>query len=117
MAASNYSYLVQKAADKGAPVAYQPFVQPVIARPQGAAPLKSAPHPAAALLFQDWLLTEGQQVFVDQGLTPSIEPADLKDPLEGLEVIPVDVNKLLDEQKEWSDRYDALLAEGDKVGG
>jgi iron(III) transport system substrate-binding protein len=117
VAASNYSYIVQKAMDKGAPVAYQPFVQPVIARPQGAAPLKSAPHPAAALLFQDWLLTEGQQVFVDQGLTPSIEPANLKDPLEGLQVISVDVNQLLDKQKEWSGRYDALLSRSDKVGG
>ena len=117
VAASNYSYIVQKAMNKGAPVAYQPFVQPVIARPQGAAPLKSAPHPAAALLFQDWLLTEGQQVFVDQGLTPSIEPANLKDPLAGLQVISVDVNQLLDKQKEWSGRYDALLSRSDKVGG
>jgi iron(III) transport system substrate-binding protein len=116
VAASNYSYLVQRAADKGAPVAYQPFVQPVIARPQGAALMKNAPHPAAALLFEDWLLTEGQQVFVDLGLTPSIEPAGLKDPLAGLEVIPVDVNKLLNEQKQWSDRYDALLEHSDKVG-
>jgi iron(III) transport system substrate-binding protein len=92
-------------------------VQPVIARPQGAAPLKTAPHPAAALLFQDWLFTEGQQVFVDQGLTPSIEPPNQKDPLEGIEVIPVDVNQLLEKQKEWSDRYEALLSRSDKVGG
>jgi len=89
----------------------------VIARPQGAAPLKSAPHPAAALLFQDWLFTEGQQVFVDQGLTPSIEPPNLKDPLAGMEVIPVDVNQLLDKQKEWSERYDNLLSHSDKLGG
>jgi iron(III) transport system substrate-binding protein len=117
VAASNYSYIVQKAINKGAPVNYQPFVQPIIARAQGAASLKSAPHPAAALLFQDWLMTEGQQVFVDEGLTPSIEPKNLKDPLEGLEVIPVDVNQLLDKQKEWSQRYDSLLSGSDKVGG
>jgi iron(III) transport system substrate-binding protein len=116
VAASNYTYLVQRGANKGAPVAYQPFVEPVIARPQGAALMKSAPHPAAALLFEDWLLTEGQQVFVDLGLTPSIEPAGLKDPLEGVEVIPVDVNKLLTEQKQWSDRYNTLLERSEKVG-
>ncbi len=116
VAASNYSYLVQRGADKGAPVAYQPFVEPVIARPQGAALMKSAPHPAVALLFEDWLLTEGQQVFVNLGLTPSIEPQGLKDPLAGVEVIPVDVNKLLNEQKQWSDRYDALLQKGEQVG-
>ena len=116
VAASNYSYLVQRAADKGAPVAYQPLVEPVIARPQGVALLKNAPHPAAALLFTDWLLTEGQQVIVDLGLTPSIEPEGLKDPLEGIEVIPVDMDKLLNEQKQWSDRYNALLAKGEQVG-
>ncbi|MDT5066792.1 MAG: iron(III) transport system substrate-binding protein [Mycobacterium sp.] len=116
VAASNYTYLVQRAQDKGAPVAYQPLVQPVIARPQGAALMNSAAHPAAALLFEDWLLTEGQKVFVDLGLTPSIEPAGLKDPLEGLEVISVDVNKLLNEQKKWSDQYNALLEKSDKVG-
>ena len=49
------------------------------------------------MLFMDWLLTEGQQVIRRRGLTPSIEPAGLKDPLEGLEVIPVDVDKLLNE--------------------
>ena len=36
---------------------------------------------------------------------------------EGLEVIPVDVNQLLDKQKEWSQRYDSLLSRSDKVGG
>jgi iron(III) transport system substrate-binding protein len=49
------------------------------------------------------------------GLTPSISPWP-QGPLAGLEVIPVDVNKLLNEQKQWSDRYDALLEKGDKVG-
>ncbi|MBS1694628.1 MAG: extracellular solute-binding protein [Actinobacteria bacterium] len=117
VAASNYTYLVQRVQDKGAPVAYQPMAQPVIARANGAALLKSAAHPAAALLFVDWLLTEGQQVLVDQGLTPSIEPEGLKDPLEGLEVIPVDVQKLLDEQELWSDRYNALIEKSDQVGG
>lgn len=117
VSASNYTHIVQRTADKGAPVAYQPFVQPVMTRPQGAALMKSAPHPAAALLFVDWLLTEGQQVIVDLGLTPSIEPEGLKDPLEGVEVIPVDVSKLLTESTQWSNRYAELLASSDKVGG
>jgi iron(III) transport system substrate-binding protein len=116
VAASNYTYLVQRVADKGAPVAYQPFVTPVIARPQGVALLKDAQHPAGALLLEDWLLTEGQQVFVDQKLTPSIEPEGLADPLKGVEVISVDVDKLLNEQKQWSDRYNSLLEKSAKVG-
>ncbi len=117
VAASNYSYLVQRVADKGAPVAYQPFVQPVIARPQGAALMKSAPHPAAALLFVDWMLTEGQKVLVDLSLTPSIEPEGLADPLAGVEVIPVDVEKLANESAQWSERYSTLLEKGEQAGG
>ncbi|KWX22130.1 extracellular solute-binding protein [Mycolicibacterium wolinskyi] len=116
VAASNYSYLVQRVKDKGAPVAYEPFVQPVIARPQGAALMKSAAHPAAALLFVDWLLTEGQQVLVDMALTPAIEPEGLPDPLKGIEVIPVDVDKLVNEAQQWSERYSALLEKSAKVG-
>jgi iron(III) transport system substrate-binding protein len=116
VAASNYTYIVQRGKDKGAPVAYEPMAQPVITRPQGVALMSSAPHPAGALLFEDWLLTEGQQVFVDQGLTPSIEPEGLADPLAGQEVISVDVDKLLNEQKQWSDRYNALLEKSDKLG-
>lgn len=117
VAASNYTYLVQRVQDKGAPVAYQPMAEPVIARANGAALMKTASHPAAALLFVDWMLTEGQQILVDEGLTPSIEPEGHKDPLEGLEVIPVDVEKLLNEQKLWSDRYNALIETSDQVGG
>jgi iron(III) transport system substrate-binding protein len=88
----------------------------VIARPQGVALMNTAPHPAAALLFVDWLLTEGQQVLVDLGLTPSIEPEGLADPLEGVEVIPVDVDKLANEAAQWGERYNALLERSAKVG-
>ena len=111
--ASNYTYLVEKVKQKGAPVAYTPLVEPVIARPNGVGLMKTAAHPAAAMLFYDWLLEEGQQVLAENGITPSIAPA--KDPLEGVEVIPVDIEKLLDENEKWAKKYEAVVQGGEQV--
>lgn len=109
--ASNYSYLVEQAKRAGAPVEYEPFVEPVIARPNGIGLMKSAEHPAAAMLFADWLLEEGQEVLVDEGLTPSISAGG--DPLADLEVIPVDVKTLIADGEEWSKKYDEVVSGGE----
>lgn len=111
--ASNYTYLVERVKQKGAPVAYTPLVEPVIARPNGVGLMKNATHPAAAMLFYDWLLTEGQKVIAEEGLTPSI--ADGADPLKGVNVIPVDVEKLLNEGDVWSKKYEEVVSGGEKV--
>ena len=111
--ASNYSYIVQRAKASGAPVDYLPFVEPVIARPNGGGLMKTAANPATAMLFMDWLLEEGQQVLMDEELTPAI--TDEEDPLDGVEVIPVDVERLLNESDRWSTEYDELLATGEVI--
>jgi iron(III) transport system substrate-binding protein len=115
LAASNYSYLVQQVADKGAPVAYKPFVEPVIVRPNGFGLMKTAKHPATAMLFSDWLLGEGQKTLVEQGLTPTVPPAGTKNVLDGLKTVDVDVKTLGADEKKWSDKYDKLVENGDKV--
>lgn len=67
VAPSIYSHTIEKAADKGAPVAWRPEsgkpVEPVIARPNGAGLMKTATHPYAAALFMDYMLSaEGQDI-------------------------------------------------------
>jgi iron(III) transport system substrate-binding protein len=111
--ASNYTYIVARAKAKGAPVDYLPIVQPVIARPNGFGLMKSAKHPAAAMLFADWLLEEGQKVLKDEGLTPAIVEGD--DPLQGVQIIPVDIKTLVEQGDEWSKRYDKVVSGGEKV--
>ena len=108
LAASPYSYAVDRAKLEGVPVEYQPAVEPVISRGTGLGLMKSAQHPAAAMLFTDWMLEEGQSIIEDEGLTPSVGHGG--EPFEGLEVIPVDLDTLLSEGEEWSARYDELLA-------
>ena len=114
--ASNYTYLVERVKQKGAPVDYRPLVEPVIARPNGVGLMKTATNPAAGMLFADWLLEEGQAVIAEEGLTPSIAEGGA-DPLEGVEVIPVDVEALLNESDRWSKEYEALLEGGEQVAG
>jgi iron(III) transport system substrate-binding protein len=114
VAASNYSYIVARAKQTGAPVDYLPFVQPVIARPNGIGLMKTAKHPAAAMLFTDWLLSkDGQKVLTDLYLTPAIPEG--KNPLDGITVIPVDVKELLANDEKWSAQYDKVVSGGDVV--
>jgi iron(III) transport system substrate-binding protein len=113
VAVSNYTYLTQRLVDKGAPIAYKPLVQPVIARPNGVGLMKTAKHPAAALLFINWILTKGQDVLIDAGITPSVQGKDTT--LQGVQVVPVDVKTLTNENKKWSDLYEQVISEGEKV--
>jgi iron(III) transport system substrate-binding protein len=111
--ASNYSYIVERAKKDGAPVDYLPLVEPAIVRPNGAGLMKTAANPATAMLFMDWILEEGQAVIVEESLTPAIVAGG--DPLAEVELVPVDVARLLEEGDEWSAKYDELLAGGEVV--
>jgi iron(III) transport system substrate-binding protein len=56
---------------KGGPIDWR-AVEPVIGRPQAIAVAKNAPHPAAALLFADFVLSlEGTKLLNDMGRVPS----------------------------------------------
>jgi iron(III) transport system substrate-binding protein len=112
MVASNYSYITETLKRDGAPVDYQPMVEPVIARPNGIGLMKTAEHPAAAILFTDWILTDGQQVMADLGLTPSVESMD---PFGDANVIPVNTDKLLNQGDQWSKEYEQVVEQGKEI--
>lgn len=114
---SLYPQIVERitTADADAPIAWRKsdggYIKPLIVEPQGIALLKNAPHPAAALLFVDFILTEGQVILSEEDRTPTAvtQPGG---PLEGVapeDLIPVDFQKFLDERDEWATRFDELL--------
>jgi iron(III) transport system substrate-binding protein len=115
LATSNYSYIVEAREAAGAPVTTTPYVEPLIARPNGGSCMDTAQNPATAMLFMDWLLSEdgGQQVIKEEGATPSNATGSGAD----VELYPVDGQKLLDEGSEWSQRYDDLLSGVEEIGG
>ena len=92
---------------KGAPIDWLP-VQPVVARPQGIAILKNAPHPPAAQAFVDFVLSpEGQELFNSMGRVPV--STKVKTHLNQFEYTLVDAAIVLDEQEKWTREWDKLF--------
>ena len=92
---------------KGAPIDWIP-VPPVVARPQGIAILKNAPHREAAQAFADFVLSpEGQELFNSMGRVPV--STKVKTHLNQFEYTLVDPATVLDEQDKWTREWDKLF--------
>lgn len=107
---SAYTQNIDGQAVKGAPVTWRPVngepIQPITLRPNGFGVMKNATHPAAAVLFADFLLTDGQAALEDVQRIPSV--VGQHDPLEGLELIEAPEEDLLANSAQWSKRYEAV---------
>jgi iron(III) transport system substrate-binding protein len=117
VAVSSYSHTIDKASADGAPVAWKPEggepVQPIVVRPNGIGLVRTATNPAAAMLFVDFELTGGQEVFAEKFRIGAIEGGE--DPLEGLEVFPVPEQKLLEDPTTWNELYEEIVLNGQEV--
>ncbi|GII52011.1 hypothetical protein Pth03_04000 [Planotetraspora thailandica] len=115
--ASSYSHTIDKAADQGAPVSWHPAsgtpIQPVVIRPNGVALMKTATHPAAAMLFVDYELTEGQKILHESFRVGSVPTAN--DPLAGITSISVPEKEMLDDPKKWDALYEEIVQSGQEV--
>jgi iron(III) transport system substrate-binding protein len=114
---SLYSHTVDKAAAEGAPVAWRPAngepVQPIVSRPNGIGLVKTATNPCAAMLFVDFELTGGQDVFKEAFRIGSVEGTD--NPLSAFETFAVPEEKLLEDPDTWNKAYEDLLANGQAI--
>jgi iron(III) transport system substrate-binding protein len=107
--AVNYVSTVERLAREGAPLGWRPPVEPLVAQPQGVAPVRDARHPAAALLFVDYVLGEGQTIMAK----------DQRDPVRkdlvvarSAKRILIDFAELAAEQERWTDAYERILGRG-----
>ncbi len=92
---------------RGAPVDWAP-VEPVIARPQGVGVLRQAPHPNAALLFADFLLSpDAQTMLAGMGRTPVSRA--VKTDTSGLRYVMSDPAVVLDENDKWQGLWDKFF--------
>jgi iron(III) transport system substrate-binding protein len=103
VAMSTYDYQAASIATTGAPVTYEPLIEPVVQRPNGVALMNSAPHPAAAYLFYTWILTDGQEVLREAGLRSSLQE-DAESGLQDVETILVDTDRLVEEHDLYADK-------------
>ena len=92
---------------KGAPIDFVP-VQPVVARPQGIGVAKDAPHPNAALLFADFVLSpEGQKLYESMGRVPA--SMKVRSELNNFPFVMTDPAHVLDESQKWEKQWDELF--------
>ena len=99
------------AADNGAPVAWNPsgqHVEPVVVRPNGAGLMAAAEHPAAAMLFMDYVLSEGQQTIADVHRIPTVN--GVPSPIDEVKTIGVPEEEMSGDRYEyWDDKYRDLV--------
>ena len=92
---------------RGAPVGWA-AVEPVIARPQGIAVAAYAPHPHAALLFADFMLSpEAQEMLAKMGRSPSSRA--VKSENSPVNFVMSDAGVILDEADKWQQLWDKLF--------
>jgi iron(III) transport system substrate-binding protein len=107
LALTVYNYMPEQAKKKGAPIDWF-AIEPAIARSNAVGVAKRAPHPAAALLFYEYLLgPEGQGAMVSVDYVPT--NTKVASPLKGVKILQTDPIRTLDEAPKWSKLYDETV--------
>ena len=101
-----YSYKIDQDRKAGAPVDWL-SLGPVVARPNGVGVSRNAPHPYAALLFYEYMISEVQEMLQELELVPV--SVKVESPLKGREVKFVDAKKALDEQEKWDGLFKEIF--------
>ena len=102
-----YNYKAEQLKGKGAPIDWF-TIGPAIARPNGIAVARKAPHPHAAVLFYDFEISpEGQQILAGRDFVPTSRKVDT--PLNKIPMKFVDARVALDEFTKWEKLYEELF--------
>ncbi len=106
LALSVYNYMPEQAKRKGAPIAWF-ALEPAVARSNAVGVALKAPHPAAALLFHEFMLTDAQQLMTTIDYVPT--NTTVTSPLKGVKILITDPIKSLDESEKWSKLFDETV--------
>ena len=107
LALTVYQYSPEQLKKKGAPIDWV-AIEPAVAISDGMAVMKKAPHPHAALLFYDYLLSEeGNRLIAKLGYAPTHR--NLDSPIGKLHVRVLNPSTLLDESAKSSALFDEII--------
>jgi len=110
LALTAYGYRVDQLKKAGAPID-KVYLPPVVALPTGVGIFRRAPHPFAAVLFADFMLTDGQAIMAARGYV--VANRNVGGLPAGLDVAVVDTPKFLDERDKWTKLYkDVFTSQG-----
>ena len=104
---------VARLKDKGAPIEWK-ALQPAFGQPSSVGVALRAPHPHAALLFADFILSrEGQEIIKARNRVPSSRAVD--SPLNKFRYELIDPSLTLDEWDKWARLWSGLFLGGKEV--
>jgi iron(III) transport system substrate-binding protein len=109
-----YNYMPEYSKKQGAPVDWI-ALDPVIARANGAGVARKSPHPHAALLFYDYLISdEGQKLYADREYVPASKNIQLPAKLKNVTIKMIDPAQALDQSDKWFKEFQEIVV---KRGG
>jgi iron(III) transport system substrate-binding protein len=107
LALTIYNYKAEQLKNKGAPIDWF-VIGKAVARPNGVAVMKRAPHPNAAVLWYDFELSEeAQRLLAKRDFVPTNRKVDT--PLNKVPLLVVDPKVILDQQAKWTKLYEELF--------
>ena len=113
LAATLYNHNVERLTVKGAPVKWK-ALQPTFGRPNAIGVAKRAPHPHAAMLFTDFMLSkEGQTLLKERNRVPASLSVDTH--LNKFPFQMIDPIITLDENDKWEKLWSDLFLKGKKL--
>jgi iron(III) transport system substrate-binding protein len=113
LAATLYNHNVERLLVKGAPVKWK-AIQPTFGRPNAIGVARRAPHPHAAMVFVDFMLSkEGQTILKERNRVPASLSVDTH--LNKFPFHMIDPVITLDENEKWEKLWSDLFLKGRKL--
>jgi iron(III) transport system substrate-binding protein len=102
LALTTYAYKVEQLRKGGAPIDWL-VLPPGVARFEGVGVMRRAPHPDAAALFFEFMLTDAQDILRERDFFPASRRS--KALPAGVSVTIIDPAKALDDDRKWNRLY------------
>jgi ABC-type Fe3+ transport system substrate-binding protein len=106
LALTTYTFRAEQLKKSGAPVDWL-AIPPTIARFEGAAVARRAPHPHAAILFFEFMLTEAQELLRGREMFTARRAGE--PPPGGMSLAFLDAARSLDESRKWGRYYREII--------
>lgn len=111
LALSTYLYKVAQLKARGAPIDWF-TIPPVVARFEGVGVARHAPHPYAAMLYLNFMLTDAQAILAGRDFLPAsskVAPSPAATLPPGTALTFIDPAKALDQNQKWSTTYRKIV--------
>jgi ABC-type Fe3+ transport system substrate-binding protein len=106
LALTVYNYKAEQLKNKGAPLDWF-VIPPAIARANGIGVARRAPHPSAAVLFYDFMISDAQFLLLERDFVPTSRK--IKTKLNQFPIKFVDPSEMLDNYAKWTKLYEEIV--------